>query len=343
MLRWSLLRPSLFLLGIFLFTQPASSEAQNTPELSIQGAHFKLNEQPFDFMGISFFNALYNPAFSGDKQTQLYWLKELNSYAITVIRIWAEWNNDLGFVNTCDSCILYNRDGSLRLLYLTRLKTLLTNAGSLNMVVELVLFSSESKDKKLPDKAADNAVKRITQELRPYRNMVFQIWNEYDYRVFDYFRIIKQNDPARIVSNSPGGGGTLGKDDENRLLDYLSPHTTRQGKHWEKAAEEIKELLEKFKKPVVDDEPARTGTRKFGGPEGDTYPYDQILHIYNVWKAGGYSVYHHDMFQTGSGSKDVPPSGIPEPGFSAYHKPVFEFLRKKERYNISEHELSNEK
>ena len=46
----------------------------------------------------------------------------------------------------------------------------------------------------------------------------------------------------------------------------------------------------------------------------------------------GYVTYHHDMFQTGYGSKAVPPTGIPDPEFSPYHRQVFEFLKERKRY-----------
>ncbi|MGZ5134439.1 MAG: hypothetical protein ACXWCG_04795 [Flavitalea sp.] len=110
----------------------------------------------------------------------------------------------------------------------------------------------------------------------------------------------------------------MGNDNENNILDYLSPHTTRQGRHWEIAADEIRGLMAKFKKLVVDDEPARNGTPKFGGSPDVTTPVDHILHIYNIWTVGGHAIYHHDMFQTGKGSKPVPPSGIPDPDYNEY-------------------------
>jgi hypothetical protein len=135
------------------------------------------------------------------------------------------------------------------------------------------------------------------------------------------------------VTNSPGYAGDLGSQEEDRILDYLSPHTTRDdSRHWEVVEKEIGYLLQKFNKPVVDDEPARKGTVQFGGPKNPVQPTDHILHIYNVWKTGGYVIYHHDMFQTGYGSEAVPPNGIPAPGFSKYHDQVFEFLKHKERY-----------
>lgn len=327
-----LLLPVHILFVGMLLMQSLPAISQHSPVVGIKGTDFTLNQKPFDFIGISFFNALYNPAFNSNEGAQLNFLKRLGSTGITVIRIWSEWNNDLGFVDVCDSCTLYLPDGTLRPQYLSRLKTLLAATASLGMVVELVLFSSESRNKILTDKAADKAVEEITIALKPYRNVTFQIWNEYDYRTPEYYTIIKQNDPSRIVSNSPGGGSTLGNDNENTILDYLSPHTTRQGKHWQKAAEEIKGLIVKFKKPVVDDEPARNGTRKFGGPADTSSPFDHILHIYNVWKAGGHVIYHHDMFQTGKGSKAVPPAGLPDPNFSEYHKVVFDFLKLQKRY-----------
>lgn len=323
------------LLAILFCERPIIAIGQTTPVISIDDTRFMLDRKPFDFTGISFFNALYNPTFNSNGQTRHQWLEKFNSYDISVLRVWGEWNNDLGFIDTCDSCSLYNHDGSLRPIYLDRLKALLDATASLNMVVEYVFFSSESKNKILSDQAANRAVENVTRELMPYRNAVFQVWNENDYRVADYFKLIKKVDPTRLVTNSPGGGGTLGNDNHNALLDFLTPHTSRNGKHWEKAGDEIKGLLQKFKKPVVDDEPARSGTREsewLGGPKGKTSPFDHILHIYNVCRAGGYVTYHHDMFQTGYGSKPVPPSGIPDPDFNSYHKIVFQFLREKEKY-----------
>ena len=197
------------------------------------------------------------------------------------------------------------------------------------------MFSRESwnENLRLSDQASEKAAQRLAIELKPYRNLVFQIWNEFDYRALDYVKVIKDIDTDRLVTNSPGYAGELGNLRENRMLDFLSPHTTRDDhRHWEVACEEIRYLLAKFGKPVVDDEPARRGTPQFGGPKSQVHPTDQIVHIYNVWKAGGYAIYHHDMFQTGYGSEAIPPNGIPLPGFSSYHDEVFEFLKNKDRY-----------
>ena len=126
----------------------------------------------------------------------------------------------------------------------------------------------------------------------------------------------------------------LGDVPQNTALDFLTPHTTRQGggRTWEVAPKEIEYLLARYRKPVVDDEPARNGTPNFGGPKVATQPWDHIVQIERVWAAGGYIVYHHDMFQTGYGTPAIPPSGIPDPEFNPYHRAVFEFLAHRDRY-----------
>jgi hypothetical protein len=150
----------------------------------------------------------------------------------------------------------------------------------------------------------------------------------------EHVKTIRAADPKRLITNAPGSAGFLGDASQNEALDYLTPHTTRQGaaKHWEIAPREIAYLLARYQKPVIDDEPARNGTSRFGGPKDSTSPMDHILQIYQVWQAGGYVIYHHDMFQTGYGTQPVPPSGIPDPEFSPYHRQVLEFIAKQNRY-----------
>lgn len=320
---------------VLVFVVPNVVTAQSKHTLEVKGLGFTLNGQPFHYTGISFFNAIYNPTFNESDQSRRTWLKKLRSNGINVIRIWGQWDNTRGFVDTCPTCSLYENDGRLRPGHLSTLRKIIEAADDEEMVVLFVLFQRESWNEniRLSDEASNDAVETLTQELQPYRNLVFQIWNEFDHRTVDYSKIIKANDPARLVTNSPGYGGVLGSPQENAALDFLSPHTTRRDDlQWEIAPKEIAYLIEKYRKPVVDDEPARRGTPKFGGPKNPTTPYDHILRIYNVWKAGGHVIYHHDMFQTGYGSDAIPPSGIPDPDFSPYHKVVFDFLANKERY-----------
>jgi hypothetical protein len=313
-----------------------SAVAQPGSELTVHGTEFRLDGKPFAFTGISFFNAIYNPTFNKTPEEQRQWLDKFRKYGINVLRIWAQWDNPRTFVDLCPTCTLYYNDGRLRQEHVQRLKAILRETAAKEMVVELALFSHESfsSNIRLEPGAADAAVAALTKELMPHRNLVLQVWNEHSDRVLDHVKTIKRIDPKRLVTNSPGFAGVLGDPRQNAALDYLSPHTTRQrqGRPWLVGPAEIAYLLARYRKPVVDDEPARNGTINFGGPGEQTYPTDHILQIWEVWKLGAGIVYHHDMFQTGYGTPPIPPSGIPDPEFNPYHRAVLEFISRRDRY-----------
>lgn len=312
------------------------SLAAGAAEITVSGTRFLLDGKPFPYTGVSFFNAIYNPAFNRSSADRVAWLRKFQNYGVNALRVWCQWDNKRGFVDGGPESTLYQPDGGLRERPLATLKQILADADRERMVVELVLFSQESwrEGIRLAPAAADRAVAALTRELAPHRNLTLQVWNEFSERVPEHVATIRKADPKRLVTNSPGGAGVLGDTAQLRLLDYLTPHTSRQGSGstWTIAPAEIRYLRERFRKPVVDDEPARNGTPSFGGPKDRTYPSDHIVQIWEVWKAGGYVTYHHDMFQTGAGSASVPPSGIPDPEFSPYHRQVFEFLAQRERY-----------
>lgn len=310
--------------------------AASAAELTISGTRFQLDGKPFPYTGVSFFNAIYNPTFNKSSEARREWLGKFHDHGINVLRIWAQWDNGRGFVDASPTATLYHKDGNLQGEHVERLKQILTDADAEGFVIELCLFSQESVKEKieLDPVAQDRAVAALTRELIPWRNLFLQIWNEKSHRTLDILKVIKANDPKRLVTSSPGYSGDLGTDEEDRALDFLTPHTSRQGRGrtWEIVPREIASLLEKYHKPVVDDEPARNGTSNFGGPKAATFPTDQILQIQAVWQVGGYVTYHHDMFQTGYGTPACPPSGIPEPDFSPYHSVVFDFLAHRDRY-----------
>ena len=286
--------------------------------LTVEGTTFRLDGKPFPYTGLSFFNAIYNPTFNHDPAGRRQWLEKFQSYGINALRVWAQWDNGDTFADVCTECSLYFPDGRLRMEHVKRLEEIATDAAGLNMVIELTLFSHESwnRNVRLDPEESARAVTALTKELLPWRNITFQIWNEFSEHTLEHVSEVRAVDPQRLVTSSPGGSGVLASSaKENRAFDYLTPHTTRQnnGKPWEVAPAEVKYLLALYRKPVVDDEPARNGTRLHGGPPGATYPADHILQIFRMWQIGAYITYHHDMFQTGYGTSAVPPSGIPDP------------------------------
>lgn len=319
-----------------LWMAPALLAALSGAEIGVRGTEFVMDGRAFPYTGVSFFNAIYNGEFNASSEARLKWLDRFAAYGINVLRVWAQWDSRRGFVQACEECSLYRTDGTLRQERLETLKAMAADAGRRGMAIELVLFSQESyrEGRRLTEEAAERAVRQLAVELKPYRNLTMQVWNEHSWHTAPLMKVIKSVDAQRLVTSSPGFAGVLaGAAEETALADYLTPHTSRQsaGRHWEIAPAEIAYLVKRYGKPVVDDEPARNGTPNFGGPREPTLPTDHILHIRGVWQAGGHATYHHDMFQT-AGSAAVPPNGIPDPEFSPYHRQVFEFLKQRARY-----------
>lgn len=232
--------------------------AQFANEITITGTSFQVNGKPFMWTGISFFNAIYNPSFNKSSAERVQWMQKFQRYGINVLRIWGQWDSKRGYVDTCESCTLYFPDGRLREPQVVQLKAILADADKQGMVVELALFALESwgDNIRLSPEASDKAVVALTKELQPYRNLTLQIWNEFNERVPESVKIIKAIDPKRLVSNSPSVHfvptitSSFGEDAHNKILDYLTPHTLRQGsggyKHWE-----IAPLEEIVKQEVV--------------------------------------------------------------------------------------------
>lgn len=321
---------------------PAATPVSRRPAtsvLTIQGTRFLLDGKPFYFQGLSFFNALYNKEFNKSPESREKTLRRFKSYGITVLRVWGDWRLTNGWIDECPDCSLYvypemegrdrrfePRKPRLNADAVARLKDLLAAADKQGMVIELALFSHYMV---YPVETRNEYIKLIADELRPYRNVFFEIWNEYCESVVDHTRLIKWLDPLRLVSNSPGGSSVKATHAENMALDILCPHTTRRtskGNFWEIAPLEIQQLVEAYKKPVIDDEPARCGTRDFGGNE-DTKIEWHLAQNAAVRKYGGYHIYHHDMFQLPYGNAPTPPNGIPDPEFSKFHLQAFEYLR----------------
>lgn len=320
-----------------------------TCELQVDGRKLLLNGQHFFLQGLSFFNALYNPHMNKSSEEVVKRLKYYKETGINTLRIWCQWDFnppssqwvDVGPGNT-----MYTDEGEIREESFYRLARLIEAADGLEMVLEVVLFSHE-KQPNLPAGIQEKLAGLMAQRLKPYRNIILQIWNEDSTEVARYCRKIKSEDPRRLVSNSfaydindPIAPDVIAYDRFNeeaaKLLDILTPHTVRRGveRFWDYAVEQIQYLQNKYNKPVIDDEPARTGTFDFGGIAGGTKPEQHIAQIKNVRACGAYHIYHHDMFQKGYGDPSIPPQGIPNAEFSDFHRPVFEFLNNNRIWQI---------
>ena len=305
--------------------------APATHVVGIDGTRITLDGQPFPFTGLSFFNAIYNPTFNRTREDRLHWLRTFREYGINVLRIWCQWDfpPPRNFIDVQPDRSTYTDAGDLREEHVERAVEIITDADSLGMVIELCLFSHE-KTPYLPPEIHAKGTGLLAARLVPYRNLILQIWNEESVGWRQIYDAVKAADPARLVTSAPGVSNVLGDDEQNETLDLLAPHTIRRTPgvpFWEIAPQQIADLIAKFKKPVIDDEPARNGPVQFGGIDGGTKAEWHIEHIKRVREVGGYPIYHHEMFQYGYDAPTTPPSGIPEPDWSDFHRPIFEYLR----------------
>ncbi len=307
------------------------AEAVRTRVVGVEGTRIVLDGEPFPLTGVSFFNALYNPTFNANAAARAHWLRVFRDHGVNTLRVWCQWdfNPPRTFIDIHPRNSLYTDEGALRERFVRRLEDLLLAADALGMVIEVTYFSHE-RVPQLPPDVLERGARALTERLKPYRNLIAQVWNEDSTEIMRLVAAMREVDPARVVTNSPGISNVLGDDAQNETLDLLTPHTDRYktGERFvEIAPRQVAGLIERFRKPVIDDEPARSGPTEFGGISGGTRPEWHIAQIRAVRECGGYPIYHHDMFQYGYDSPLTPPSGIPEPDFNPFHRQVFAYLR----------------
>ena len=148
----------LFIIVLIIFSHISLDvSARDKHTLTIKGTRFEINGQPFEYTGVSFFNAMYNAEFNRDSELRRDYLRKFKSSGINVLRIWCQWDNGRRFIDGGPGKTLYNDDGSLKPELLERLKEIVRDADEEEMVILLVLFSRESWNEniRLSDDASD--------------------------------------------------------------------------------------------------------------------------------------------------------------------------------------------
>jgi hypothetical protein len=95
---------------LLLFLAMASALAAH--DITTSGTRFLMDGNPFPYTGLSFFNAIYNPAFNQNSDDRVRWLRKFQKYGVNVLRVWAQWDSKRGFMNACPECSLYHRMAS---------------------------------------------------------------------------------------------------------------------------------------------------------------------------------------------------------------------------------------
>lgn len=209
--------------------------------------------RPTFLVGVSLFDAL-GPVPPRDRD-----LDALAAWTINTVRVWAHWHD-----------AIYSADGTLTPAGRTRLTTLAGRLQTRGLILELVLlrpgelpgqayalFASES--------ARGKAVEETTAALRPFRNVLFDLYNEHDHSDGPISHAdaralrdrVKAIDPSRVVTISsteyhlmPKGraideaalAAEAGKGAGSVGVDLLAPHFPRTD-DWDAATAERVRLV----------------------------------------------------------------------------------------------------
>jgi len=216
--------------------------------LEIQDTDFIVDGKPTFLLGASYYGALGASDEFVDKD-----LQELREKGFNWIRVWATWSAFDNNVSAVD------KDGNAREPYLMNLKKLCEKANNLGMIVDVTLSRGNGVvgSGSLPSQEAHiNAVILLAKELKPFRNIYFDLANERNIQdrrhvTFEELSVlrekIKEIDPTRLITASQGGD--ISADELVKYLkivkvDFITPHRPR---HRETPQETIEKTREYFK------------------------------------------------------------------------------------------------
>ena len=269
--------------------------------LDIHGTNFLVDGKPTFLLGASYYGGL---GASDDFVNRD--LHELKNHSFNWIRVWATWSAFGNNVSAIDS------EGKAREPYLSNLKRLCEKADQLGMIVDVTLSRGNGivGSGLLPSFEAHlNAVTVLTQELKRFRNIYFDIGNERNIRdrrhvPFEELRAlrdrIKELDAERFVTASHAGD--IPTEELHDYLtvvkvDFICPHRPRNAESPHQTAEKTQEYFRHIHElgrivPVHYQEPFRRG---FGSWQPETQDFLTDLKNAKQGNAAGWCLHNGDV------------------------------------------------
>lgn len=233
------------------------------PSLGIEGATFTLDGVPTFMLGCSYYGGLG----ISDESGLVADLDDLRRHGFNWIRVWATWkpyDEDTSAVTP---------SGKPREPYMGRLKRLCALAGERGIVLDATVSRGEPP---FPGTLEEHraVIRCLAEQLKPYRNVYFDVANERDVRDRRYVSReevsalvaeVKGIDPARLCTASCN----LKPADTVRFVregkvDFLAPHRARSADSPSRTARHCRELQKALRAagclvPVLYQEPFRRG------------------------------------------------------------------------------------
>jgi len=143
--------------------------AVSGPSVSVSGPAILVDGRPAFLTGVSMFDAL------GTVPPRDVDLDTLKSWGVNMVRVWAHWHEPI-----------HQSDGTLTPGGRARLLALVRRLQSRGLILELVLLRpGQLPGQPFPvfasEAARTRAVEAMTTALRPFRNVLFDLFNEHDH------------------------------------------------------------------------------------------------------------------------------------------------------------------
>ena len=209
--------------------------------LAVAGTSLQIDGRPAFLTGVSLFDALGSaPPRDAD-------LDALQRWGVNTIRVWAHWHEPI-----------YQADGALTATGLARLLALTERLRRRGLILELVLLRPGQLPRQpfalfASEGARVKAVEAVTGAIRPYRNVLFDLYNEHDHpdgpishaaarvlrdrvKAIDGERVVTMSSTESHIVSPAGAvdergaanlGGEVGTDAGSAALDIVAPHFPR--------------------------------------------------------------------------------------------------------------------
>jgi hypothetical protein len=241
--------------------------------LGANGARLTLDGRPEFLLFVSYFDGLRSPHIERDFE---YLGSQTRVRGVRVLPNWLRCDEDIHdpHCSPARDGLFDAAAGSVRADRLEALQHLIAVAGAQGLVVD-VTFTRETLAPEMPVDAYERAIVRTAAALKPFRNVLFDIQNEFDKNGLSPDEVgtiregIRRVDPARLVAASGSGGYT--PQEAARLafdhgLDLLALHDPRREGSWFRR-NTIADLVAKARDvpgralPLYFQEPTAWGTR----------------------------------------------------------------------------------
>jgi len=262
------------LLGIVCCACPPSGSALDLG-ITSDGQYFTVNKKPVFLLGVSYYGGL-SVQDPGALRTDL---DDILRAGFNWIRVWATWNPE-------ENVSAVNPDGTVREPYMSRLKSLIRECDSRGIIVDVTVSRGNHP---FPSNQSEHisCMRTLARELRPFRNLYFDVSNERDVGDARYVSLsevrqlvlaVKNIDPKRLctASGRPGSPKDLAEYVKVARCDFIAPHLERVRDAPSRTEQVVAEFIDWMKTlgirvPIHLQEPFRRDYNEFQPDAEDFY------------------------------------------------------------------------